>query len=284
MNARVDEPLVAHHDGAILLGEKPEQVDMPALDRIDPERLLASGVVARVEYFDSLGSTQDHATELARTLASPLPLLVVADEQTAGRGRGQNRWWTGRGSLAFSLVFDPADWSLSGDVLPASSLAVGVAIVETIQPLLEGNRVGLHWPNDVYVAGKKIAGVLVDVLAGGRHVVGIGLNVNNTLAEAPDEVRMSAASLCELAGKSFERTALLADLLRKLQTAVRASAAAPADFGRRFNVLCLQIGRELTVEVAGRRTSGLCAGIAPDGALLLDSHGEIRRFYSGLLV
>lgn len=256
---------------------------MPTSDRIDPERLLASGVVARVEHFESLGSTQDHATELARAGISPLPLLVVAEEQTAGRGRGQNRWWTGRGSLAFSLVFDPADWSLSSDVLPACSLAVGVAIVETIRPLLEGKPVGLHWPNDVYAGGRKIAGILVDVLAGGRHVVGIGLNVNNTMAQAPEEVRDRATSLCDLANKQFERTALLADLMRNVRTAVRESAAGPADFGLRFNELCLQIGCELTVEVAGRRTTGLCAGIAPDGALLLEAHGEIRRFYSGVL-
>ena len=76
-------------------------------------------------------------------------MVVVAEEQTAGRGRGANRWWTGRGSLAFSLVFDPAGWSLEDELQPARSLAVGVAIVDTIAPLLPGSRVGLHWPNVV---------------------------------------------------------------------------------------------------------------------------------------
>jgi BirA family biotin operon repressor/biotin-[acetyl-CoA-carboxylase] ligase len=256
---------------------------MSASDQIDPERLLASGAVARVEHFESLASTQDRAIELARAGASPLPLLVVAEQQTAGRGRGQNRWWTGRGSLAFSLVFDPADWSLSTDVPPARSLAVGVAITETIRPLLQGIPVGLHWPNDVYAGGRKIAGILVDVLAGGRHVVGIGLNVNNTLADAPEELGNRATSLCDLANKEFERTALLTDLLGNLRHAVRESAASPGDFGLRFNELCLQIGRELTVDVAGRRTTGLCAGIAPDGALVLETPAGRERFFSGVL-
>ncbi len=256
---------------------------MPANDPIDTQRLLATGSVARVEYFESLGSTQDLAIERARAQDTALPLLVVAEEQTAGRGRGKNRWWTPRGSLAFSLVFDPADWSLGGDVLPARSLGAGVAIVETIQPHLKRQRVGLHWPNDVYARGRKIAGVLVDVLSAGRHVVGIGLNVNNTLAGAPDEVRDRATSLCELAGNSFDRTALLADLLENLQIAMRQLSAAPDEFGLRFNELCLQIGRELTIDVAGRHTTGRCAGIATDGALLLETPDGLQKFYSGVL-
>lgn len=257
---------------------------MPSKDPIDVERLLATGSVARVEHFDSLGSTQDHAIERARADAGALPLLVIADEQTAGRGRGQNRWWTSRGSLAMSLVFDPADWSLSSDVLPARSLAVGVAIVESLRPHLAGRRLGLHWPNDVYAEGRKIAGVLVDVLGGGRHVVGIGLNVNNSLAGAPDEVRRRAASLCELAGRNFDRTALVAALLGELRGAFVEIAASPEEFGRHFAEQCLQIGRELTVDVAGRRTTGTCAGIAPDGALLLETSTGFQKFYSGVLV
>jgi BirA family biotin operon repressor/biotin-[acetyl-CoA-carboxylase] ligase len=256
---------------------------MSSSDPIDVEPLLRAGLVAQVEYFDSLGSTQDHAIELARAGRCRLPLLVIAEEQTAGRGRGQNRWWTGRGSLALTVVFDPAAWSASAEVLSARSLAVGVAIVETIRPHLADKRLGLHWPNDVYVEGRKIAGVLVDVLGGGCHVVGIGINVNNSLEAAPSEVRNRATSLCELAGRTFERTALVADLLENLRSAMRQLSAEPAEFGRRFNELSLQISRELTVDVGGRQTTGRCAGIAPDGALLLELSGEIRRFYSGVL-
>ncbi len=257
---------------------------MPATDLLDRERLATSGSMARVEVHARLASTQDRAHEVARGLdPGPLPLLIVAEEQTAGRGRGTNRWWTGRGSLAFSLLFDPADWALSRQPLPERSLAVGVAIVDTVRPLLGDRAVGLHWPNDVFVGGKKIAGILIDVLPDGRHVVGIGLNVNNALADAPDEVRQRATSLCELAGRPLDRTSLLLELLGNLEAAVRASAASPETFGRRFGQLCLQRGRELTIEVGGQRTTGRCAGIAPDGALLLETAAGWQRFYSGVL-
>ena len=257
---------------------------MSQIDAIDVQRLLATGKVSRVEYFETLGSTQDHATELARAGGGPLPLVVVAEEQTAGRGRGANRWWTGRGSLAFSLVFDPADWSLASHPLPERSLAVGVAIVDTLGPRLPGRRVGLHWPNDVFVDGRKIAGVLIDVLTDNHHVVGIGVNVNNALDSAPDEVRDRATSLRELTGKAFDRTELLVDLLGNLQNAIRASSASPEDFGRRFSEHCLQVGQELTVDVAGRQTTGVCLGVAPDGALLLDAPGGFQKFHSGVLL
>jgi BirA family biotin operon repressor/biotin-[acetyl-CoA-carboxylase] ligase len=255
-----------------------------AIDRLFPDRVTARQLAARVEYYESLPSTQDRALELARDPAtSPLPWLIVAEEQTAGRGRGANRWWTGRGSLAFSLLFDPADWALSSQALPERSLAVGVAIVDTVQPLVGAQRVGLHWPNDIYVAGRKVAGVLIDVLPGGRHVVGIGLNVNNTLVGAPEDVRARAISLCELAGHTFDRTAVLIDLLANLKSSIREAAAAPVEFGRRFQDLCLQLGRELTIEVGDERTTGRCLGIAPDGALLLDTPCGLRKFYSGVL-
>jgi BirA family biotin operon repressor/biotin-[acetyl-CoA-carboxylase] ligase len=251
---------------------------------LDVERLRAAGIAARVEYYETISSTHDRAHEVARsTDAGPLPLLIVAEQQTAGRGRGANRWWTGGGSLAFSLLFDPADWVLSNQPLPERSLAVGAAIVDTIRPLLQGRNVGLHWPNDVFVEDKKLAGILLDVLAGGRHVLGIGLNVNNALADAPDEVRARATSLCELAGTMHDRTELLAQLLRNIELAVRDSAADPQAYGRRFQDLCLQVGKELTIEAGERRATGRCAGIAPDGALLLENGGRYERFYSGVL-
>ena len=256
----------------------------PTPDRIDVSRLLAESPIAGVEYFESIGSTHDVAHDRARSENPTLPLLVVAEAQTAGRGRGQNRWWTGDGSLAFSLVFDTQDWSLSGEPRPQRSLAVGVAIVETVAPLMPQVRVGLHWPNDVFVDGRKIAGVLVDVLAGGRHVVGIGLNVNNALVGAPPEVVARATSLCELAGQPFDRTDVLCQLLKNLQRSMQASSANSEAFGRQFQDLCLQAGQVLTIEAAGRRTTGTCAGIAPDGALLLDSHAGMQRFYSGVLL
>jgi len=260
------------------------------MSTFDIPRLLAQEVVKRVEHHPSLTSTQDYAQQLgASGVVLELPLLIVADEQTAGRGRGVNRWWTGAGSLAFSLMFDPEDWGMERRAMPQRSLAAAVALVDTLAavaspfgPALAG--LGLHWPNDVFVGGRKIAGILIDVLPDGRHILGIGVNVNNSLAGAPEEVLARATTLAELTGSQFDLTEFLGLLLGNLELAMRQSTLAPEVLGRRFDSLCLQVGQVLTLETGGARTIGECLGIALDGALLLEVAGAPKSFYSGVLV
>lgn len=153
---------------------------------LDVDRVVRETFVARAEYHPTLTSTNDRATRCATEAPGELPLLVVADEQTAGRGRGADRWWTGRGSLAFSLLLEMHQRAVdrrSG--APLAALAAAVAIVETVTPLLRPRPVGIHWPNDVWAGGRKLAGVLVEVLPDRRHVIGIGLNTNNSSVDAP---------------------------------------------------------------------------------------------------
>ena len=250
----------------------------------DLARLRQTGLVTRVEYRARVSSTNDLARELALAEPRLAGLLVVADEQTAGRGRGSNRWWTGPGSLAFSLLLDPATTGVERRYLAMIALAAAVAIVETVEPEIEGERVGLHWPNDVYVGRRKLAGILVEGLPDGRHIVGIGLNVNNSLADAPAELQALVATLGSLAGKTFDRGELLSQLLSALGDILRTLALAPHELGRRSDALCLQHGKRLTIQCGAEQTTGDCAGIAHDGALLLDTPSGRQAFYSGVLV
>lgn len=262
---------------------------MPSADdTIEVARVMAGTFVAEAEHHASLGSTNDRARERAAAGIARLPLLVVADEQTAGKGRGSNRWWTGRGSLAMSLLLDPMRWPGSGPAPAASQplvgLAAAVAVVETVRPRLPGVEVGLHWPNDVFAAGRKLAGVLVEVLADRRTILGIGLNSNNTAAEAPPELRHKAVTMRDLAGGAHDPTDLLTDLLRRLEASLAKLAADSAGLGRDADRLCLQRGRELAVQSADGLTAGRCEGIAPDGAMLLATRAGLRRVYSGVVV
>jgi BirA family transcriptional regulator, biotin operon repressor / biotin---[acetyl-CoA-carboxylase] ligase len=254
---------------------------------IDIDRLLAARLVGAAEHHAEIDSTQTRAHALAAQLASAeLPYLIAADQQTAGRGRGDNRWWTGAGSLAFSLIFDPSGYGLDRPLRPARSLAAGVALVDAVAPLLDGassQPLGLHWPNDVFVGQRKLAGILIDVIPGGRHILGLGLNTNNRLEEAPAEVRMRAVSLCELLGREIDSTLVLMSFCEHLDAALRLSVQDPPALGRRFQELCLQIGQRLTVDAAGTVTTGYCLGIATDGALLLETGEGPQRVYSGAL-
>ena len=163
---------------------------------LELEKIRKNSFIAAVEHYAEINSTNDRALAAAREANTRLPLLIVADEQTAGRGRGSNRWWTGPGSLAFSLLIEcvgrdaraPACAGPPDSLIP---LAVGVALVEAIAPLVTGHEIGIHWPNDVMLDGRKLAGVLVEGLPGGKSVIGIGVNTNNTTADAPADVRVS---------------------------------------------------------------------------------------------
>jgi len=255
----------------------------PPFDSLDVPKLLATGLVAMVEQHEQLASTQDRAFDLVRQSPFDGPALVIAGRQTAGRGRGRNAWWTGDGSLAFSLALDPISWNLPNEILPQRSLATAVAIVDTLQPLLPEHIVGFHWPNDVFVGDRKIAGILIDVLPDGRHIFGIGLNANNTIAHAPLEVRYRATTLFDLTGRTHCRTSLLSSLLTNLKKSLHLAAESPEQMGKRFQKLCLQIGKELTIDSGQTVVTGQCIGIAADGALEFSTLDGLQRIYSGTI-
>ncbi len=247
------------------------------------ETILNAGLVDRVVYRRCVGSTNDLARELAPEAPREECWLLVTEEQTAGRGRGANRWWTGPGSLAFSLLVDPAQLRLPTPRLPMVSLAAALAVIEAAQPHVPGWQVGLHWPNDVYARGRKLAGILTEALPDGRLIVGMGVNVNNRRQQAPAELAHRVCSLCELAGRPLDRTQLLARIIAAQRACWCCLAADAATLAARANSLCLQHGERLCVEAAGRRTEGICRGIGEDGALVLETAAGMQKVYSGVL-
>jgi BirA family biotin operon repressor/biotin-[acetyl-CoA-carboxylase] ligase len=173
-----------------------------------PDRLTVAEITAGlttkrfgrpVEAHESIGSTSERAKELARA-GGPEGLLVTAELQTAGKGRLGRPWQTpaGRG-LALSLLLRPP---IPPTAAPRLTLVAAVAVAEAVRAVT-GLPVGIKWPNDLQIAGKKLCGILTEMEAEMEQVrfivVGIGLNVNQTAAEFPPELRETATSL-RLAG------------------------------------------------------------------------------------
>lgn len=251
---------------------------------MDINRLIAETFIASVEHHPTINSTNDRARELASAGECRLPALIVADEQTAGRGRRSNRWWTGAGSLAFSLLLEPTAMGIARRDAPQLSLATALALVDWLRDELPQVESGLHWPNDVFANGRKVAGILVEALPNGKHILGVGLNTNNTLRDAPPELHATATTLRDLAGREFDRTTVLTVVLGLLGRHLCELGRSPADFGQRYNAVCLQHGKMLVLQVGEQQVTGQCRGIASDGALLIATDAGVQRCYGGFLI
>jgi BirA family biotin operon repressor/biotin-[acetyl-CoA-carboxylase] ligase len=114
-------------------------------------------------------------------------------------------------------------------------------------------------------------------------VLGIGLNTNNSLDDAPEELRNSATTLFELTGMQHNPTDVLVGLLSALERLLNQLGSSPETVTARANQLCVQHGHRLTIEQGNRPVSGLCTGIASDGALVLETSAGTQKVYSGTL-
>lgn len=253
----------------------------------DVGRIQRSGLAARVDFHEWLGSTSDRALELAAAGEGPLPLLVLAERQTGGRGRGTNRWWSSAGALTFSLALEVPPSSLAPDRWPQLSLAAGLAVCETLEELLPRAECRVKWPNDVFVNDRKICGILCESVPGWRDkiVLGIGLNVNNSLAAAPPEVQQAAISLVDVAGGARDLTAVLLALLDRFDQRWQQIVAGQfAEQAAAFRQRCFLTGKTLTVVSGGKTHVGRCQGIDDAGELLLQTESGLARIVAGTIV
>lgn len=239
-----------------------------------------------VEHHAEIGSTNDRALELCSNASLLVPHLVIADRQTAGRGRSSNRWWSTDGALLFSLIIDAANLGIPEPCWPLVSLTAGIAVVRTLEEHLStaGNHVvGLKWPNDVWLNDRKVCGILVEVppQRRGRMVIGIGLNVNNSFADAPSELRTIATSMQDESTRPFESSELLANWLRHFQSELTDLANGPDLLIERCRQRCVLAGQLVSLDIGHEVITGTCRGIDDDGALRLLSPAGEQRFLAG---
>ncbi len=211
-------------------------------------------------------------------------LVVTADTQTAGRGRLDRLWHSPPAlNLYLSILLRPA---VPLDRAASLSLLLGLALRRAIRALAPELDPRLKWPNDIWIQGRKVCGILCDMRAEPdriHHVVaGIGLNVNTTAGDFPEKLRPTATSLRLAAGRSFLRAGVLATLLNELEPAYQEwSAHGLAPFLDELNKADLLKGRLVTLTQGTHLLASRANGIAPDGALLLQTPAGITSVYSG---
>lgn len=251
----------------------------------DLPRIRAETAVAEIAYRLEVGSTNDWALELAREGDHQLPLLVLASRQTQGRGRGANRWWSANGALTFSLLLDTRRLLPDPQTLPQLAIVAGLSVCEALAPLAAGHEIRLKWPNDVLLGRQKVCGILVESPASPpeRCVVGIGINVNNSFSEAPEELRRRAASLVDATGQRADLTDVLVLVLRRLADRFERFQAGCLELNAACRPWCCLTGRTVAIATGKRRVEGRCLGIDDDGALHVSTRESERRLFSGVV-
>jgi BirA family transcriptional regulator, biotin operon repressor / biotin---[acetyl-CoA-carboxylase] ligase len=250
---------------------------------LDAAALAVAGY-ATVVHLPETDSTMVESRRLAADPAARLPALVIADRQTSGRGRRGAGWWQAEGSLAASIVVDGSAVGLTtASPQPFWSLACGVVLAEVIRALEPGIDVRIKWPNDLEVAGRKLAGIIVEAAASGRTIFGIGVNTAGSATAAPAGLCDRVVTLPDLVGRPLCRTRLLAAWLPRLCTLLREMDADPDRLADRYLPLCGLAGRAVTIHVGTEQHSGICRGIAADGSLVIDTPAGPRPFASGSL-
>jgi len=261
--------------------------DLPAPDLGALRRRLEGMVgpeasLREVEVHPVIGSTNQHALDAGRE-----GLLVVALEQTEGRGRHGSPWSSPPGGLYLSYVPLAAQIPRRPTDLP---LLASLAVADVVDAHLgregvTGHRALLKWPNDVLVGDGKVAGVLVQSREPPLAAVGIGLNVNASIAlegpRPPEERPLRPRSLRDLTGRPLDLAQVLVDLVVSLTGRLAAGLDGPAmeEYRSRLHTL----GRRVAFTDGGERLIGTAVDISPDGGGLLVRlpGGKVRKVTSG---
>lgn len=256
-----------------------ETADAP---RRPPQALVRSVLqgpsrLSSLEWHDEVGSTNELAAEAA---AAGVPEIAVygADVQTAGRGRHRRAWHAPPGtSLQLSFLLRPRVPEASLPLLP---LLVGVAVAEVAKAHVLEAPVALKWPNDLLVAERKAAGILVERVEGGV-VAGVGINTDWRGVDRPPELE-GAISLAEAAGRAVDRWRVLAGLVGVLARRYDDWQSDPGAFLDDYRGSCATLGRRVRVTgLDGAERQGTATAIGDDGCLLVETPDGIDRVRAG---
>jgi BirA family transcriptional regulator, biotin operon repressor / biotin---[acetyl-CoA-carboxylase] ligase len=253
----------------------------PVLSSGDITKNLRTGIIGcRVLYYPTLISTMDTGREVGRE-DTPEGTVIVAGEQTAGRGRLKRSWLAPRGNIALSVLLFPRLAELPEMIMLAS-----LAVVRSIESVT-GFIPQIKWPNDVLIDGKKVCGILIESDArptDEKRVayvnIGIGINVNLQPGDF-SEIEATATSLSVTSQHEVSRLAVIRALLTemdKLYLDLKAGKSLFEEWRRRL----VTLGKPVKVTAADTVYEGTAEGVERDGSLLVRcTNGELRRVVAG---
>jgi BirA family biotin operon repressor/biotin-[acetyl-CoA-carboxylase] ligase len=259
---------------------------MKDTDSLDPKAIIsklgASLFAQNLVFHRSLDSTNTLAKELAAQ-GAPEGTLVLAEEQSAGRGRMGRHWVSpGYANLLFSLLLRPR---IHKDQVFVTTMILALATIKAVKSRT-GLASAIKWPNDIFVRGKKLGGILTEFSLRQEEidyvVVGLGLNVNWSPHRTEDASRLATSILAET-GSRISRNDLLVTLLRIFEPYYGEVLSGQIDdFYKTWNEASMIIGRNVEIVTPVEKTHGRALRIDRSGALIIeDDTGKEQRIISG---
>jgi BirA family biotin operon repressor/biotin-[acetyl-CoA-carboxylase] ligase len=241
---------------------------------------LTTQILGRtIEHYAVTDSTNSDALELASE-GAPEGTVVTTDNQTAGRGRHGRSWFCGVGKgLAFSVILRPETDGKSAGLLP---LLAGVAVAEVLEQF--NLQAALKWPNDILLNKKKCGGILTEGKFQGNllssTVIGIGINVNESADELPEDLRQTATSLAEESGTTVQRELMLARILNSLEPWYRRlQSGATAEIISAWEGYCAHLQKSVSFFRENQEMTGIFSGVAEGGEAIIEN-GDDRLLLS----
>jgi len=253
---------------------------MPITDLLDPDKIKSNlrtkRIGGKILVYNSTSSTQKIAAEYARNKVND-GLVIFAEEQTAGKGRADNRWHSKYSeSLLCSIIL--INNKLNSEML---SLTCAVAVAEAIGKSANGEA-KIKWPNDIMLNGKKVAGILLESTIDSSSnicIIGVGINCHQKEASFPDELKPIATSIDIENHSITDRISLAKRLLTSMEHWLEMAAQKSEKVLDRWRSLSIQLGHRVKLIYNGREFSGNCIGIDPENGLILQlDMGGVRMF------
>jgi BirA family biotin operon repressor/biotin-[acetyl-CoA-carboxylase] ligase len=220
----------------------------------------------RVLYYPSVTSTNEVAKQEAQQGAVE-GTVIIADEQSGGKGRLKRAWLTPKGNIALSIILYP---NLS--CLPSLIMLASLAVVHSIEAVTD-LKSQIKWPNDVLINDKKVCGILIESDVQGNTVnytvIGIGINVNLRLADFP-EIQTIATSLSDELGRDLSRLSVIQRLFVELERLYSVLSAGGSIYEEWRDSL-VTLGKKVRVTAGETIYEGVAESVARDGSLLLRS-------------
>ncbi len=258
-------------------------VETPDLSSTEIMARVSGPIGGTVYFYDSLGSTNDRAMELAAD-GAPHGTVVVAERQSSGRGRLGRKWVSPGGrNLYLSIILRPSVDPRGAGMLP---LVCAVAVADALKEATE-LAPRIKWPNDIQISGRKAGGILCEMRSEPGSVLyaiaGIGVNINSTASSFPEDLREIATSVYLETGKKHKRAALAISVLKAFsvwyERWLREGSVPVAAAWRGYSST---IGRRVRVSAPAGDVSGTALDIDADGSLLIEtSHAHIQAISTG---